>query len=62
MGITKAVDDTNMEARKDAAGFTTTVKDMLNGVTRPYDEGGTQEVGDPYGLDPMGEKKINHEK
>lgn len=60
--ITKAVDDTSAQARKDAAGFSVNINDTIKGVTKPYDDGGTQEVGDPYGLDPLGEKKINHEK
>lgn len=52
--------DTRQQAKKDAQGFDVTVKDITTGTVKPYDEGGTTEVGCPYDLDPMGYSKKPH--
>lgn len=57
-----AAKDTTAQAAKDSDGFSTTVQDMLMGKVLPYDQGGTTEVGDCYGLDPLGQKKVKHER
>jgi hypothetical protein len=58
--MAKGNSDTTAQANKDAGGFTTTVEDMLQGRVKSYDEGGTMEVGDGYGLDPLGKTKVKH--
>lgn len=53
--------DTRAQAQKDSGGFNTTVQDLTTGKVMPYDQGGTQEVGNGYSLDPLGQNKVKHQ-
>ena len=54
--------DTTSQANKDRGGFSTTPEDVFKGKVKAYDEGGTQEVGNCYSLDPLGKEKVSHVK
>lgn len=50
--------DTRKQAMADADGFDVTVKDLTTGTYKPYDEGGTTEVGNSYSRDPLGKSAV----
>ena len=49
--------DDPQQASKDRAGFSTTVADSMQGVSKPYDQDSGPEVGNGFDADMAGEKR-----